>query len=286
MKKFTESMSRQPFDFDKKNSRRQTQRSVISESSVYSSKIIKSGALLTDTKAIFACWDPDISASENLQRIHDYNLLGKSSRARVEAILRIFRQRYLVDEHVIRALVFLYKNLTSGADLDKILYFHTCLSDKLLGDIVTEVLEPRWLEGLIDVNTPLIESVVSRWSMEGKTNGEWGEVTVNRVSRGCLAALRDFGILKGAVKKHIAPFHLPLKPFCYVAFYLRLQEPSTPKLLGLPEWKLFFMSGDVVERFLMEAHQHNLLEYNSAGSVKRLSFSVETLEEYVHVLSK
>jgi hypothetical protein len=41
-----------------------------------------------------------------------------------------------------------------------------------------------------------------------------------------------------------------------------------------------------VERFLFEAHQRNLLEYHVAGSVTRLTFPAESLEEYTNVLAQ
>jgi len=50
----------------------------------YSSKIIKAGALLTDTKAFLSCWDPNLSVNENLHRVRHQNLLGKTSRSRIE----------------------------------------------------------------------------------------------------------------------------------------------------------------------------------------------------------
>jgi hypothetical protein len=54
----------------------------------------------------------------------------------------------------------------------------------------------------------------------------------------------------------------------------------------LPDWKLFFLSREGVERFLFEAHQRDLLEYHVAGSVTRLTFPAGTLEEYANVLAQ
>ena len=40
----------------------------------------------------------------------------------------------------------------------------------------------------------------------------------------------------------------------------------------MPDWKLFFLHREGVERFLFEANQHDLLEYHAAGTVTRLTF--------------
>jgi hypothetical protein len=101
-----------------------------------------------------------------------------------------------------------------------------------------------------------------------------------------LSALRDFGVLQGAVNKKIAPLYLPVESFAYVAFYLKQHQPSGARLIELPDWKLFFLQSEGVERFLFQAHQHDLLEYHVAGSVTRLTFPEESLEGYANVLAK
>lgn len=92
-------------------------------------------------------------------------------------------------------------------------------------------------------------------------------------------------MLQGAVHKRIAPAYLPLQAFCYIAFYLKQEQASGAKLLDMTDWKLFFLPREGVERSLVEAHQHGLLEYHAAGSVTRLTFPARTLEEYVDVIA-
>jgi hypothetical protein len=59
-------------------------------SSPYSSRIIKAGALIGDTKTLLAHWDIRTSVDENLDRVRRDNVFGKASRSRVEDILAIF----------------------------------------------------------------------------------------------------------------------------------------------------------------------------------------------------
>jgi hypothetical protein len=109
---------------------------------------------------------------------------------------------------------------------------------------------------------------------------------VERIVQGLLSALRDFGVLQGAVKKRIAPAYLPVEAFAYLAFYLKQHQLSGAKLAELHDWKLFFLSREGVERSLFEAHQSGLLEYYAAGNVTRLTFPASTLEEYAYVLAQ
>jgi len=252
----------------------------------YTTKIIKAGALLADTKTLLAHWDLDSSVQDNLQRIQHENMFGKTSRSRVEDILRIFRQRYLTEEAVTRALVVLVRQRFPASALDRILYFHSAQSDRLLCDTVLEILVPLKAKGIINIDADDIQRTLAKWVREGKTTSEWGDYTIRRVSQGLLATLRDFGVLEGAVNKRIAPALLPVHAFAYIMFFLKQHQSSGTKLINLPHWKLFFLPPEGVERFLFEAHQSNLLEYHAAGTVTRLTFPADTLEEYANVLAE
>jgi hypothetical protein len=101
-----------------------------------------------------------------------------------------------------------------------------------------------------------------------------------------MATLRDFGVLQGAIRKRLAPMYLPVEAFAYIAFYLHQEQPSGERLLSHPEWRLFFLSPQVVERLLVEAHQHRLLEYHAAGSIIRITFPTDSVEEYARALTQ
>lgn len=252
----------------------------------YSSKIIKAGALIGDTKTLLANWDVQASVDKNLNRLRRDNVFGKASRARVEDILAIFRQRYLTEQPVTKALVSLVREKFPPAAMERVLYFHSARSDRLLHDSVTEILLPMQTRGLVDITVRDLERPLQQWVNEGKTQDHWSARTITRIAQGLLSALRDFGVLQGAVNKKIAAAYFPVESFAYVTFYLKQQQPSGARLIGLPDWKLFFLTKGGVERFLFEAHQRNLLEYHVAGGVTRLTFPAETLEEYANVLAQ
>jgi hypothetical protein len=252
----------------------------------YTSKIIKAGALLADTKTLLSHWDVRASIRENLDRLHRENVFGKASRSRVKNILAIFRQRYLREESVATALVTLVNHRFPASSLDRLFYFHSARADYLLHDMVTEVLLPLKVRGIMNIEVTEVEGSIARWVREGKTTRSWGENTIRRVTQGLLSTLRDFGVLAGAVNKRLAPAYLPIEAFAYITFYLKQRQPSGAKLIDLPDWKLFFLPPEGVERLLVEAHQQGLLEYHAAGTVTRLTFPSNSLEDYAYVLAE
>jgi hypothetical protein len=252
---------------------------------VYSSKIIKAGALLADAKTLLANWDEARSVTDNLQRFRRENLFGKASRSRIEDILAIFRQRYLLDEEVTRSLAVLVQEGLPVESQDRLLYFHAARADPLLHDVVLRVLAPLYTQGRSEITVADLERPLAGWVAEGKTSGRWSEGTVRRVAQGLLSTLRDFGVLQGAVRKRLAPAALPVTAFAYIAFFLRRSGATGERLVGHPDWGLFFLPRVGVERLFVEAHLLGLLEYHAAGAVVRVEFPAETLEDYARVIA-
>src|SRR5438128_5134542 len=155
-------------------------------SAPYSSKIIKAGALIGDTKTLLSQWDVDASVEENINRVQRDNIFGKASRSRVEDILAIFRQRYLTEQPVTKALGTLVRGKFPTAALERLLYFHSARADQLLHDAVTEILVPMLAQGLVDIAVPDFQRSLARWVDEGKTTGHWSERTITRTSQGLL----------------------------------------------------------------------------------------------------
>ncbi len=252
----------------------------------YSSKIIKAGALLPDTKLLLENWDEDIDVQANLGRVREENLFGKASRSRIEDILLVFRQRYLKDPEVLNALVVMTRNRMPSESLDRILYFQATRSDPLLHDLVTELLSEWSRRSDREIRPWEVQNWVEEQVEAGRTERPWSPAVQTRVVQGLLSALRDFGILEGSVKKRLAYVYLPLDAFAFIAFQLHIEGRSGRALLHDPSWRLFLLPEGTVERFFLEAHQEGLLEYYAAGPVVRTDFPAQNLEEYASVLAR
>lgn len=256
------------------------------EKRIYSSRIIKAGALLADTTTLLAHWNNSQSTEQNLARLQRENVFGKASRSRISDVLAIFRQRYLREKEVARALSLLVHNRLPKPSLDKIFYFHAALADRLLNDTVTELFADYYSRGRTELRVDDLQRWLTQLVYESKTSARWSADTTRRVAQGLLSTLRDFGILEGANNKRIAPPSLPVSAFSYIAFYLRGRQASGELLIQSKEWQLFFLSPIDVERYFMEAHQHRLLEYYAAGPVVRITFPSSSLEDYARVISE
>ena len=253
---------------------------------VYTSKIIKAGALIDDTKTMLANWDSTQSVKLNLNRLRNDNIFGKATRSRIEDILAIFRQRYLTNPEIIKGLLPLIGTQALSEAVNRILYFFSAQNDRLLYDAVVELIAEKKQQGIEEINTQFLIDWITQLVTKQKTTTHWSEKTILRCSQELLSTMRDFGVLEGANTKRIAPFYLPLEAFAFIAFYENQSLSSGERLIHHPDWKLFFFSEKMVERFLMEAHQHHLLEYYVAGPVIRLTFPTDSLEDYARVITQ
>ena len=251
---------------------------------VYTSRIIKAGALLAETRILLSHWNPELSVAQNERQLVEQNLFGKSSRHWVLQIIKAMEVRYLQEPTTARALIRLVLGSLPPMVLNRILYFYIAQSDALLHDFVCETLWQRTSQNRPDITPEDGRRQMETWIKEGRILRAWNENTMARVVRELLATLRDFGVLEGKAKKRLSAFYLPLEAFAFIAFVLKENQPSGQRLLQHPEWRLFFLNDTLVERFFLEAHQHDLLEYQAAGSIVRISFPAQTLEEYADVV--
>jgi bacteriophage exclusion system BrxA-like protein len=179
----------------------------------FTSNIQKGGALLDDARRLVEVWDLDRSAEDNLSRIAGENLLAKTSRARADdVLLRILRPR-LVDPgpQVIAALKELLEHPVA---FRAACYYEASRVDALLAAFAEGPLADRYDAGRVTIN---IHDTVD-WLLDLEKDGQvraWSDTIRMKVARGLLAALRDFGILTGAVRKEIAAPSITVHGFAY-----------------------------------------------------------------------
>jgi hypothetical protein len=258
------------------------QSSIKKESQLYTSKILKANALVNDTSIFLSAWDNEKTKEQNMQIIRQENILNKKSRSRSNDILNIFQQRFLFNDDVIRSLSYLQKKGTSKELMLPLLYYFTAKNDLLLHDFVVKFLQPLYENGQREIPISLAETTLRKWDEEGKTAGKWSDETIIHVAQHALATLRDYHLLEGVVNKRICPLFVPDQAFAYLAMFMSLSGMNGERLVKNPEWQLFFLTPQLVERFFMSCHQEGYLTYHAAGSIYRIDFPYKSLEELCH----
>jgi hypothetical protein len=245
--------------------------------------ILKGGALLDDARRLIDVWDLGEDATWNLHRIAEENLLAKPSRARADAVLqRVLRPR-LVDPgpQVIAAL----KELRSShRGFVEAYYYEASRDDELLAACVEGPLYGWWEAGRVAVDVNEVAAWLAKLAVDGQVPS-WAASTRIEVARHLLAALRDFGILTGAVRKEFSRSSLSITGFGYAAFRMHETGASSRTLLTSPVWRRWLLDQGRVTELFHEAARHGLLRYSSAGSAVRVDWLEESLPEVARAVA-
>lgn len=247
------------------------------------SNILKGGALLDDARRLVEVWDLNEGAQWNLDRIADANLLAKTSRARADAVLqRVLRPRLV--EPGPQVIAAMKELLSSPRGFVEGYYFEATRDDGLLAACAENLLYGWWEAGRVGVDVNEVAAWLQDLAAMGQTP-TWADNTRIEVARHLLAALRDFGILTGAVRKEFSRTSLSIAGFGYVAFRLHESGASSRALLASPVWRRWLLDQGRVTELFHEAERNGLLRYSSAGSAVRVDWLQESLSEVVHAVA-
>lgn len=247
------------------------------------SRILKGGALLDDARRLVEVWELGESAECNLRRIEAANLLAKPSRARAAVVLQRSLRPRLVDPgpRVIEAMKELLPSPRAFTDA---YYFEAARDDPLLAACAEDLLFGWFEAGRVGVDVKDVAAWLERLAADDLTPS-WASNTRLEVARHLLAALRDFGVLAGAVRKEFSRAPLSIAGFAYVAFRLHESGASSRSLVTSPVWRHWMLDEQRVVELFHEAARHGLLRYSSAGSSVRVDWLHGSLREAVRAVA-
>jgi len=251
----------------------------------YNSRLQKGGALLEDMRLLVRRWQNTGTNGQQAIVVAE-NVLGKHTRARAADTLRYaFLLRFINGRppqawEIVRALE--DRDLPVEV-LRPVYYWITARNERLLYNFVCTELLHRSKSHTQSIKTDEVGNWIAAQLMpRGKL---WSHTVTTKVAQGMLAALRDFGILEGKVKKRIAPVYMPVESFAYIAFALHQEGASGPHLVQHHDWLLFLFSPPVVEHMFLEADRHGLLRFQAAGKIVRIDFPAHNFEEMADVVA-
>jgi hypothetical protein len=251
-----------------------------SRANVASSFTIVKGAMIEETYAVFAAWDFARSKRENLDRLREENFIGATSATWLRDVAKVLNRRFEPDGRD-RALVALAKNRCDLDEWKPLLLWHITRDEFLLRDFLQNWLFPAYDAGTYRVRPGELHGYLrSIRRRGGMTEHAWTDTTLERVAAGLLKMAVDFGLLRGAVVKEFALYHLPERSFLYLLHALRDERQSPRKVVGAADWRMFLMRPSDVEHQLLTLHQFRKLDYQVAGSLVQLTLPCSSSSEY------
>jgi hypothetical protein len=249
----------------------------------WTTRLQKGGALLTDLRQLVCAWKPGISNGDTLTFVE--TVLNKATKTRAKDVYTRAYLPRLINGRPPNAWQYaqFLESVEPGLNIVKPFYYWlACRSEPVLYQFVDQYLFDKSKAN----NTYLtIDEAVGWVSSRLLQNGKkWTPTVQRKTARGMLAALRDFGILEGTIKKKIVYQHLPIESFCVIAFLIVQESGESKSILNHDDWRIFFINAAIVERMLLEAHQQGWLHFEVAGRISRLEFPTHGFKDYVNVV--
>jgi hypothetical protein len=235
-----------------------------------STRLLRKGILLSETYQFMTCWDESESIRENLKRITQLNPIGASNVAWLREVNITLSSRFRSSK-VVESLVLLAKAGVPILEWRWFVLWQTRLTDIIFSRFVLDWLFPHFQKGVRNLRAeqvaPFFRELVCELAGEPKEISDYGVI---RGGRDLLRMAADFGLVEGRSFKHFGLAHVPESAFLWALYDLYVQTPNAYKVISDPCWRLFLLSPAAVEREILDLHQFQKLDYQTAGSLSQL----------------
>ncbi len=252
-----------------------------SRANVVSSFTVIKGTLIEPTYQAFQHWDLAQTKKANLDRLKATDPLGMGNANWWRDLAKVINRRFAPSGRD-RALVEL---AMAGCPLHTwkpLLLWHLTRDEFLVRDFLVNWLFPLHAEGTWRVRTddlhPYLAGLHHRDELEMKD--AWSRNTTERVASGLLRLAADFDLMTGTLAREFIPYHLPDPALIYLLHAMKEQQPNAHQLVHAPDWRMYLMDPDDVQRELFRLHQYQLIHYEVAGSIAELRLPCATALDY------
>jgi Putative inner membrane protein (DUF1819) len=250
-----------------------------SRSSVVSSYTIIKGALIEETYAVFRDWDFEKTPEQNLDLVRRTNSVGAKSASWLVDIYKVLHRRFDPEKRD-RVLVDLAQQGCPLEAWKPLLLWHMTRDEFLLRDFLVEWLYEQFVQGTVRIRAQDLWPYLGALHDKGLVSEPWKESTLKRVSSELLKISVEFGLMRGTVTREFASFHMPDTSFLYLLHALKDRMPNARDVVHAPDWRLFLMDSDAVERELFRLHQFRRVHYEVAGSLAQLNLPCASAAAY------
>ena len=239
----------------------------IRDTSPISSRNSSKGALIQETYAVFSAVHKGLALSDIRAAILQGSIVAKTAYSTRVSIWNAISHRYLLTCPSWLGIS-LAKATTQGMDSKEHLslsYLYFSLRDRLVFDFVTGPVWDKWQHQTTVINRGDLLSFLAEKAEESPQIKKWRESTRIRLASTILAALRDFGLLKGIQKKYIQGVTIESETVYHLLCILISEGKQGRALLEARDWRLFLWSEAQVVHALANLAQEQWIRFEKGG---------------------
>ncbi len=233
-------------------------------------RLAGAGSLRYELEALLAAAPPDASREDYHELLFRQNIAGKGSAAARMWAWKRLKLRYALDPAFIEHRAFLAAMRASADPHERglLCFLMFARTDRLFREVTLECVSPHLAHEGTVINAAAIKAAIrGRAEARGLC---WSASTLDRAHKHLLAALKDFGLLRGSrVKQTIRP--RPGKQVTVFAARLGRCEGLTDRQMLESRWfQLLGLERDQVVDLFYGAHRAGLLSFRMQADVVEL----------------
>ncbi|MFQ5616987.1 MAG: BrxA family protein [Anaerolineales bacterium] len=247
--------------------------------------LIKGTATPDEIRALLLNWRSDETPQDYARRVQEEGIITKLTAKRVnDLVLRVFRPWFLTPDN--RAATRLKSLVEAGVDrrvLTELVFLYKARRETVLHDFVIEQFWPACNEGALYLRTQDIEDFLREAQEKGRAEKAWSSYTQTRLAYGILGALFEAGYLREERRysREYVFYRVSDFTLAYLAYDFHLAGLTDSALAEHPDWGLFGLDRAQVLLKLSELDTRAGLVVQQAGSVVRISWKHETMDEVI-----
>ncbi len=255
------------------------------EESKYTANLTQGLGLIDETLAILELWTPGMSSAQLNEVALKSGLFSSMTARRLRNIVtEVIKSRYLTDEARPARLIKMLVGKFDKRVVSQMMYYYTCLANRILLDFVREVYWPAYSAGRESVSSEMARRFVQEAVAEGKTTKPWSESVIRRNAAYLIGACSDFDLLEDlrSTEKRIKSITADSNVALIIAYRLHLSGLGNNAVVAHEDWALFGMDrNDVIETLKRNSIKGGLI-VQVAGEVVSISWRYKSLEELVN----
>ena len=244
-----------------------------------SSYAVIKGAMIEETYTALRQWDFSKSKQDNLVILESANRIGARSSSWLHEVRKVLSRRFEPNGRD-RALAELAQGGLDYATWKPLMLWHMTRDEFMVRDFLVTWLFPQFQAGALRVRTSEVYPYLEALHTRGIVPTPWSQSTLTRLASGLLRIAMEFGLMRGIAVREFIPYHLPDAAFIYLLHAMTEIQPNARSILNAPDWRMYLMDYDAVERELFRLHQFHKLHYEVAGSLAQLTLPWTTARDY------
>lgn len=260
---------------------------MISVTQPYTTDLQKSTAHIAEMTEILQLWELGLSLEELSGRVIERGGLGKTSRVRVnDLVKRAFNQRFLVpDDRPARTARLALSCGVSTQEFRELLFLFCVRTYPVLFDFLVERYWPSVLTGRDVIEGAQIVNFLRDKAGTVRMPDPWSESVLARVGRNLGKMMTDFGLFEDNRSSLRRIRSWEPSDFLVELTLVDAHEAGIGDtgLLAVPEWSAFGMERvQVVERCRRLASSGGAFLFQYSGELAQFSWRVESVEAFLH----